>query len=221
MAKRATANPKGNARTAKALDIREVNAGITDGPPPANMNITATLAYIEEHPHRLPEVLEAERLRPNPRKRIMALDDGEPVPPVPSRIPEPPAYLAHETARSLWSAIWTAGAHHYDPTFDRQLIERYVEIIDEMDELRTALDNSDNKKKGAARRKYLSTGSTGQLVIDPRRKDLKELRKELLPIEKELGKTPEARARLGMAMEQHRSRLGTDRDDLEPEHIEV
>ena len=109
----------------------------------------------------------------------------------PSRAPSPavPPGLT-KSAQSLWRRFWrspVAGA--INPDADRYLLVRWIQAVNEREITYPLLI--------AAR---LVKGSTGQLVLSPLARYLNQLEVTIAWCETQMGMTPAARARLGIAL---------------------
>lgn len=111
-------------------------------------------------------------------------------------IPPRPAHLGARGA-ALWTELWEAGGSAYHPPTDRFIIERYCSLHDRRHELLSIVE-----KDG-----MISVGSQGQDVLHPAVRALDITEKELKSLEDRLGLNPEARARLGIATIEHKSKL--------------
>ena len=113
--------------------------------------------------------------------------------PIPT--PDPPSGLG-AIGRTCWANVWNLGAGVYQPT-DYNVIERYCSIHERRHTL-IVLIEADG---------WLTTGSTGQVVVHPAAKMVNELEGKLSFLEDRLGLNPEARLRLGITAVDHATRL--------------
>lgn len=115
--------------------------------------------------------------------RDVSLRDDQPP------MPLPPKGLLAQT-RKLWRDYWGSEvARAVDRAADRHILERWIRAIDEYERVLPEF-----------RKERVSTGSTGQLVIHPLAGYLAQLKTEIKNCEAELGLTPMARTRLGIAL---------------------
>lgn len=126
-------------------------------------------------------------------------EDGDGIVPEPSDL----VLDAGADAVALWDELWEIGKSHYHSQFDYGAIEQYV----------VGVARRHKWIKGIARDGHVVKGSTGQLVAHPLVSQLNALEKSLASWRKELGLSPEARARLNMKLESHeRSALESFQD---------
>ena len=111
-------------------------------------------------------------------------------------VPRPPARLGARGSQ-IWVELWEAGGSAYHPPTDRFVIERYCLLHDRHAELWATLDRDG----------FMAMGSQGQEVLHPAARALDSTEKELRSLEDRLGLNPEARARLGIATIEHKSKL--------------
>ncbi len=145
-------------------------------------------------------------------QRLRHGDGNKVVELVPSdaNVPDAPPWIADsELAAELWDTLWFVGDGFFDPALHYQTIARYVEMVDEVNDMRDALQG-----------KRLTKGSQGQWVTHPLRKDFRETRADLTRLEKELGLTPEATLRLGLVLARKRE-ADSLRDGVQAEIVEV
>lgn len=131
------------------------------------------------------------------------------------RIPRPPTGLL-QINKKRWRAYWESNlAKAADRAVDLPRIERWIGVLDEYDRLNEVFKQT-----------RLVKGSTGQPTLNPLAGYLISLLAELRAAETELGMTPLARQRLGIAYGQARltgyelNRLLNERID-EPREIEA
>ena len=125
------------------------------------------------------------------------------VPGVPDGVPEvPPApdYL-DDVGTALWDQVWLKAGAAYIAGWDDDVVGQYCTLSSEIWSIERKL-NPPNRPAI-----FMTKGSQGQMVIHPLRKHLDRLRADRLRVMKELGMTPEARARLGIAFKKVRSEL--------------
>jgi P27 family predicted phage terminase small subunit len=108
-------------------------------------------------------------------------------------VPRAPAGLL-AISRKRWRAYWTSNlAQAVDREVDMPRIERWIEISDEYERVYAIF-----------KRTRLVKGSTGQPALNPLASYIASLWAELRAAETELGMTPLARQRLGIAYGQQR-----------------
>ena len=108
-------------------------------------------------------------------------------------IPAPPPDLLKASVER-WEAYWrSAVSSAVDLNADRGLLERWIRSVDEW--YRAYRD---------FRRQRTTEGSTGQLVLSPLAKWIKQLETEIGKCEQQMGLTPMSRVRLGIAAGQAR-----------------
>jgi len=113
----------------------------------------------------------------------------------PSPMPDPPPSLGNVGA-GYWIEVWTAGAGVYQPT-DTYVIERYCSLQERRRNLMDLVEAQG----------WLTTGSTGQVVVHPAARMVADIEGRLSSLEDRLGLNPEARLRLGITAVEHQSRL--------------
>lgn len=132
----------------------------------------------------------------NPRESLSeAPPPSENLTPLPP-IPPPPGHL-EAVGAAIWTELWEAGGSAYHPPTDRFIIERYCTLQDRRQGLMDTLERDG----------FMILGSQGQDVLHPASRALDSAEKELRAIEDRLGLNPEARARLGLATIEHKSKL--------------
>jgi P27 family predicted phage terminase small subunit len=105
-----------------------------------------------------------------------------------SREMRAPKGLLAATKR-IWSAYWNSPASRAaDPGADRYRVERWITTVDEYERINAAFKQT-----------RIVKGSTGQPVLNPLSQYLQQLLAEINKAETELGLTPLARMRLGIA----------------------
>jgi P27 family predicted phage terminase small subunit len=108
-------------------------------------------------------------------------------------VPAAPAGLLKSSV-VVWEAFWVSDvAQAIDPASDMHRVERWITYLDEW-----------GRAMRAFRKARLSTGSTGQLVLSPLAAYVRQLEVALAAAETELGMTPLARMKLGLAAGQAR-----------------
>lgn len=108
-------------------------------------------------------------------------------------IPPAPAGLLKPT-RDRWEAYWrSAVSSAVDLNADFGLLERWIRSVDEW-----------HRAYRDFRRERVTTGSTGQLVLSPLAKWLRQLESEIGRCEQQLGLTPISRLKLGLTAGQAR-----------------
>lgn len=113
----------------------------------------------------------------------------------PTPMPDPPSDLG-PFGVSLWTEVWSLGAGVYQPT-DANVIGRYCSLSERRHTL-LSLVEADG---------WLTTGSTGQVVVHPAARMVGDIETRLTTLEDRLGLNPEARLRLGITAVEHQSRL--------------
>ena len=102
--------------------------------------------------------------------------------------PRPPKGLLAASKR-LWTMFWNSPvAQAVDLAADRYRLERWINCVDEYERINAAFRNT-----------RIVKGSTGQPVLNPLSQYLQQLLGEINKAEAELGLTPLARMRLGIA----------------------
>jgi P27 family predicted phage terminase small subunit len=103
-------------------------------------------------------------------------------------MPRPPKGPLAASKR-LWTAFWNSPVSHtVDLAADRYRIERWISTVDEYERINAAFKHT-----------RIVKGSTGQPVLNPLAQYLQQLLGEINKAEAELGLTPLARMRLGIA----------------------
>ena len=113
----------------------------------------------------------------------------------PLPMPDAPSTLG-TVGRSCWTNVWTLGAGVYHAT-DVNVIERYCSLHERRHHLLVLVEAEG----------WLTTGSTGQVVVHPAAKMVSDIEGRLSTLEDRLGLNPEARLRLGITAVEHQSRL--------------
>lgn len=114
-------------------------------------------------------------------------------PPTDLVIPSPPPDLLKASV-DRWEAYWrSAVSSAVDLNADRGLLERWIRSVDEW--YRAYRD---------FRKARTTEGSTGQLVLSPLAKWIKQLETEIGKCEQQMGLTPMSRVKLGIAAGQAR-----------------
>ena len=113
----------------------------------------------------------------------------------PTLLPDPPLSLG-TVGTDYWIEVWTAGAGVYQPT-DTYVIERYCSLQERRRNLMDLVEADG----------WLTTGSTGQVVVHPAARMVSDIEGRLSSLEDRLGLNPEARLRLGITAVEHQSRL--------------
>ena len=114
---------------------------------------------------------------------------------LPLPVPDPPSELG-PVGVECWTNGWTLGAGVYQPT-DAYCIGRYSAMVQRRHHLLVLVEAEG----------WLTTGSTGQVVVHPAAKMVSDLEGRLATLEDRLGLNPESRLRLGITAVEHRSRL--------------
>jgi phage terminase small subunit len=131
-------------------------------------------------PRKAPNALAGHRA---PRQGLKIVPNPERPPP-----PKPPTGLLKWT-RERWDAYWSAPiSDHVDRDSDLHKVESFFEFVDERRRAWTAY-----------RRKRFVPGSMGQLRLNPVWKVVLECEQRIDRLGDELGLSPLARARLGIA----------------------
>jgi len=110
-------------------------------------------------------------------------------------MPDPPPSLG-EVGAGYWIEVWTAGSGVYQVT-DSYVIERYCSLQERRRNLTDLVEAQG----------WLTTGSTGQVVVHPAARMVADIEGRLSSLEDRLGLNPEARLRLGITAVEHQSRL--------------
>ena len=113
----------------------------------------------------------------------------------PLPMPDPPSTLG-AIGRTCWANVWTLGAGVYQPT-DYNVVERYCSLHERRHQLLVLVEDEG----------WLTTGSTGQVVVHPAAKMVSDIEGRLSTLEDRLGLNPEARLRRGIPAVDHQSRL--------------
>lgn len=112
-------------------------------------------------------------------------------------VPECPPFLVEAVGGVvLWGELWLSGGEFFDPVADLEIVERYCTNV----VLR-------NECLGMLAGGLSAAGSQGQPVKHPALGMLEMLDKALRADGKELGRSPEARVRLGMTVSKHRTAM--------------
>lgn len=102
----------------------------------------------------------------------------------------PPVPVGIDTR--LWQQLWTSGVSRaWDPAVDSIVVERYLHALRRWIDAQDELDLLSSP---------ITIGSQGQPVVHPITKVVDQLENRLAQLEKELGLTPMARARLGLTL---------------------
>ena len=108
-------------------------------------------------------------------------------------IPAPPPGLL-KASKDRWEAYWrSAVSSAVDLNADFGLVERWIRSVDEW-----------HRAYRDFRKSRITEGSTGQLVLSPLAKLIRQLESEIGRCEQQLGLTPIARLRLGLTANQAR-----------------
>jgi P27 family predicted phage terminase small subunit len=92
-------------------------------------------------------------------------------------------------SKRIWTAFWNSPVSHaVDVDADRYRVERWISTVDEYERINAIF-----------RQTRIVKGSTGQPVLNPLAQYLQQLLAEINKAETELGLTPLARMRLGIA----------------------
>jgi hypothetical protein len=134
---------------------------------------------------RPPKPLEVKRAEGNPGKRPLPKEGNLVILPQANGIPEPARPLL-KYGQELWDRIWGMGQSWISPTTDIELVLMTAEMVDERWNLRVKVMSND----------------------DPRlRRGLRELDKQIVGNLSDLGFSPTARMRLGIAEVKKQSKL--------------
>lgn len=145
--------------------------------------------------HKVP--LERQLARGNPSKR--ALPEIVSELPAANEIPEPPDHLG-EKGLETWNRLWTYQVNASQPWISEaelNLVTRYCEGQDTRADYQRII-----RQEGR-----MSEGASGQSVVHPAVRELRQLDDELLKYEAKLGLTPSDRAGLGLAIVSTQSKL--------------
>lgn len=133
-------------------------------------------------------------------------------------IPAPPPSLL-KASKERWESYWhSAVSSAADLQADWGVLERWIRSVDEW-----------HRAYRDFRKARTTEGSTGQLVLSPLAKLIRQLEAEIARAEHELGLTPMARLKLGLTAGQarltaeqlNRSLSEGDDDSPEPDAIEA
>jgi hypothetical protein len=126
---------------------------------------------------RPPKPIEVKRITGNPGHRPLPDAGAIQLLPQASGVVEPPRALG-EAGRALWDRIWAMGVQWISPTSDLEILLLTCEAVDERADLR------------------LEVMASGDRQL---RRGLRELDRQIMSSLSELGFTPTARSRLGVA----------------------
>lgn len=99
-----------------------------------------------------------------------------------------------KVSKERWEAYWrSAVSSAVDLNADAGLVERWIRSVDEW-----------HRAYRDFRRERVTTGSTGQLVLSPLAKWIRQLEAEIGRCEQQLGLTPMSRLKLGLTANQAR-----------------
>lgn len=152
---------------------------------------------------RPPKPVELKRLTGNPGKRPLpkqttALQPAEGIPPTPISL--------GDEGRVLWPRLWTAAQSWLSLALDHQALESVCHLADEISEYRKIM-----VEHGLMLTEPIVTPAgmiAGErLVANPAIKELRNAEKQLRDWLSDLGFTPTARARLGLAEVKRQSKL--------------
>lgn len=119
--------------------------------------------------------------------------------PLPARLgsapPPAPEHLG-ELGAAVWEALWDQGRDVYRPT-DSFILDRYCSLQERRAELLAII----------AREGWMTVGSQGQQVPHPAARLLESFEKEMVRLEDRLFLNPDARIRMGVFVEEKRSKL--------------
>lgn len=134
---------------------------------------------------RPPKPLEVKRAEGNPGKRALPKESNLILLPAANGIPEPSRPLM-KYGQQLWDSIWGMGQSWISPNTDIELVLMTAEMVDERWNLRVKVMGND----------------------DPRmRRGLRELDKQIVSNLSDLGFSPTARMRLGIAEVKKQTKL--------------
>lgn len=134
---------------------------------------------------RPPKPLEVKRAEGNPGKRALPKESNLILLPAATSIPEPSRPLM-KYGQQLWDSIWGMGQSWISPNTDIELVLMTAEMVDERWNLRVKVMGTD----------------------DPRmRRGLRELDKQIVSNLSDLGFSPTARMRLGIAEVKKQTKL--------------
>ena len=134
---------------------------------------------------RPPKPLEVKRAQGNPGKRALPKESNLILLPAANGIPEPSRPLM-KYGQQLWDSIWGMGQSWISPNTDIELVLMTAEMVDERWNLRVKVMGTD----------------------DPRmRRGLRELDKQIVSNLSDLGFSPTARMRLGIAEVKKQTKL--------------
>ncbi len=159
---------------------------------------------------RPPKPTERKRAAGNPGKRAMpaAPGHGEGLDAVPSQaVPRAPEKLG-PTGRAWWRKIWAGGRSWLSPDVDGLIIEQLCRALDEAAALRRGIEAGEIPR--------WTESATGRYFTHPSVKRLEALDAQIMAKASDLGFTPAARARLGLAEVRVRDELdelGRKRDE--------
>jgi P27 family predicted phage terminase small subunit len=105
-------------------------------------------------------------------------------------VPEPPAGLS-ATTLELWDGLWRSPvARLLDQTADMGVVRRWI----------TAVEDLETARRIIGREGVTVLGSSGTPVLSPTARWAQSLEQTIGRLEKELGLTPQSRARLGLTI---------------------
>lgn len=117
------------------------------------------------------------------------------------KAPEPPTSL-DDYGGEVWADVWESAGSAYSTKTDHHVIERYCVLRQRQRDLQRQIDGEG----------FTSTGSQGQVILNPLVRALQDCESKLLPLEDRLGLSPEARIRLGLQVQEGKSKLEAFRD---------
>lgn len=126
---------------------------------------------------RPPKPIEVKRISGNPGHRPLPDAGAIQLLPQATSTPEPPRALG-EHGRALWERVWSMGVQWISPTSDLEILLLTCEAVDERADLRLEVIESGDRQL---------------------RRGLRELDRQIMASLSELGFTPTARSRLGVA----------------------
>lgn len=161
---------------------------------------------------RPPKPVELKKLLGNPGKRALP----EPVVHLPAirEVPEPPVMLGPKGQR-FWNEAWSLGAPWLNPNLDTDTMVKVCQLTDEMQELHESYMKLGplvaEKVVSASGRVALDDKGKPvvRIVANPAEKMLRRAEISWMRMLSELGFTPTARARLGLAQVKAESKLET------------